>query len=113
MQITDLSNNQIDRVQDAVRANASNIRTIRINAILAGFTLKCLPTVADVAVEGRIDGVGSYVDLETTGILLDPFADTTQDFQIRYTAGNIYGGNPVSNTNPLQSRLFDLELARS
>lgn len=112
MQITDLSNNVIDRVQDTVRAGSNNVRTIRINAILAGFTLKCLPTVADVAVEGRAAGVGSYIDLETTGIDLTPYVGTTQDFEIRYTASDVYSGNPVSDTNPLQTRLFVLELVR-
>lgn len=112
MQITDLSNNPINRVQDAVRADSSNVRTIRINAIEAGFTLKCDVSVPDVDVEGRAVGDVSWVDLETTGIDLDPYVGTSQDFEVRYSADDVYGGDPVSDANPLQSRMFNLELER-
>jgi hypothetical protein len=112
MQITDIDDNPLDRVSESVRESSSNVRTIRINTIEAGFTLICEHSVDDVAIEGRLVGETLWIDLETTGIDLTPYAGTSRDFEIRYTAGAVYGGNPISDSNPFQTRLFDFLLSR-
>lgn len=45
--------------------------------------------VGDLTVEGRLAGVGSYVNLETSDISLGAYAGTRQNFDIRITAGTV------------------------
>lgn len=44
-------------------------------------------TVADLAVEGRVAGIGSYINLESVGIDLAPYAGNRKTFDIKITAG--------------------------
>ena len=60
-------------------------------------------TVSDLTVEARESGVGSYTNIETGSIDLSPFAGTTQDFDIRLTAGT---------TTTILYKDFDLIIAR-
>ena len=50
------------------------------------YFLRCDP-VADVLVEARLEGVGAFVNLETTPIDTTAFAATVQRFEIRFTTG--------------------------
>lgn len=112
MKFVTTTSDPLQRVTETVRANGSNIRTIRVQLAEAGFFLKCDHDVADVAVEGRAAGDVSWIDLETTGIDLSSYDGTSQDFEIRYTAGDVYGGLPLSDTNPMQTRVFNFLLTR-
>jgi hypothetical protein len=112
MRITDIENNPLDRASDSVRESSSNVRTIRIETIETGFVLVCNHSVDDVTVEGRLVGDSVWIDLETIGIDLSPYTGTSRNFEIRYTAGSVYGGNPISDTNPFQNRIWDFTLRR-
>lgn len=61
-------------------------------------------TVADLLVEARLSGVGGYTNIETGTLDLSPYAGTTQNFDIRVTAGAIAGTQPVR-------RIFTLTVA--
>lgn len=61
-------------------------------------------TVADLTVEARLSGVGGYTNIETGTLDLSLYAGTTQNFDIRVTAGAIAGTTPVR-------RIFTLTVA--
>lgn len=60
--------------------------------------------VADLTVEARLSGVGGYTNIETGTLDLSPYTGTTQNFDIRVTAGAIAGTQPVR-------RIFTLTVA--
>lgn len=45
--------------------------------------------VGDLTIEGRPQGVGAYVNLESSDIDLGPYAGTRQNFDIKVTAGTV------------------------
>lgn len=45
--------------------------------------------VGDLTVEGRVAGVGSFVDLESSYVDLTPYAGLRKTFDIRITAGTV------------------------
>lgn len=61
-------------------------------------------TVADLTVEARPSGVGGYTNIETGTLDLSAYTGTTQDVDIRVTAGAIASTTPVR-------RIFTLTVA--
>lgn len=55
-----------------------------------GYTMRVLQgSVADVSIEARHGASGAYTNIETTELDLSPWDGTTQNFQIRITAGTV------------------------
>jgi hypothetical protein len=68
---------------------SSDVVTFKIRIIcLAEYHLRSEIT-PDVTIEGKLEADVSYTDLTTGGILLTPYANTYQTFDIRLTAASV------------------------
>ncbi len=81
--IFDLNDNPLSSGQISETLGTSQTITIRVEC-RANYFLRA-QTIADFTIEGRKVGDSTWIDLETTGIALTPFAGTKQNFEIRLT----------------------------
>ncbi len=82
-QINDMNGDRKGSGHISLRPNADGTIPFQIGC-MAGTYLRGT-AVDDVAVEARIVGDVSWINLETTPIDLTPYDDTFQDFELRFT----------------------------